>query len=668
MPNHRTSLPSVGGFGSDDTTERRPVSCERCKRRKCRCDRQTPSCQRCEAAGVACEYLDRRKPGFPTGQRQVLEDKISLAQAHNRPASAIPALNSDTSELSQTPMNLDPEEPPRQTTEQPPLATSTRTANITEQKPPMDLVVSLVSLFFRHIHTWLPFLSAQRVFDEMGSTQEPSLLHYALFGVSLPFSFDSRLNQQSADAFWKYSKRRIFIEILEEPSYTALEALTVLVLDLSGMTNGPQVWGALAVATKLALQLKPDNRHVFRASTGAPTDEPLVRPDQIHQHRLFWAIYALDCYISMTTSHPSELTDSHFREFLYTREVSWRDPQDIRLLMTPQGQTQPKQPHETGATATPRLIFSYQLELLEISKRLHAVYVDYITLPIEETGSSDWLQRFVGCSTRLSEWFQTLPQCLHLDTSNQPQTSTHRTLPSALMLHAYYHASTIYLNGLMAFPFEESLYAQRLDFRKDSQDTCMRSVESMVEICSSATDKVRDSLGWPFAWSVWVAARYLLVSEYNGCCQSPQYFDILLQSVKKMARYWQISRKYWLLLHQAETELRNSRLSGNRTQSGVLPSLVDLRIATCDLEDKFRADPFLHETQVAGEQTTTSYENPAGFEASLRNTDLQSSLPTEPYFSLSGQESSNWFTVPLFALSTYQQSPGSFGSADGFNA
>lgn len=142
----------------------------------------------------------------------------------------------------------------------------------------------------------------------------------------MPFSYYSRLDKQSCDSYWKYSKRRILVEVFEEPSYNALEALTVLVLDLSSMTNGAQVWSALAVALSLAVQLRTVGPCIFRTSTNNRSSERFSTWDQIYRHRLFWAIYALDCYVSMTTCHVTELLDRHVEYFGSSREWVWREP------------------------------------------------------------------------------------------------------------------------------------------------------------------------------------------------------------------------------------------------------------------------------------------------------------------------------------------------------
>ncbi|KAF5675538.1 positive regulator of purine utilization [Fusarium heterosporum] len=237
-----------------------------------------------------------------------------------------------------------------------PAATWTRTQAIKERIPPPDLVLSLSSLFFRHIHPWLPFLDPRRVFSDIATQDEPTLLCYALFGVSLPFCFDSRLDQASSDAFWKYSKRRIFVEALEEPSYSSLEALTILTLDLSGITNGPQCWGALAIVTKLAVQLRDAGGRSLRVSTEEG-------PRHVSRWRLFWAIYALDCYITITTGHPSVLLDCHVHHFLPTQTFTWNEGQSTP---TPSQSAEPSSP----TSLTPSIIFNYKLDLLSLSRKI----------------------------------------------------------------------------------------------------------------------------------------------------------------------------------------------------------------------------------------------------------------------------------------------------------
>lgn len=516
-------------------------------------------------------------------------------------------------------------------------ATHERTRNIKESQPPTDLVMSLTSLYFRHIHPWFPFLDLQRVCADMGSMDEPSLLYYALFGVSLPYSFDSRLNQVSSDSFWKYSKRRIFVDVLEEPSYSSLEVLTVLVLDLSGMTHGPQVWGALAAATRLGVQLRNTDGLVIRTSTAAASNESLSDSDRVFRQRLFWAIYSLDCYICITTDHTSTLSDEHVEYFLPARRQVWCE----NAL------------ESSEATPTPASVFSYQLELFDLSRTVHKVAVRYMTLQDEEEVIAAWLIDFQNISSQLGAWIQTLPPRLLWNESvtEQPLKSAR---PALFMLHGYFHGLMIYLSSLMAVPAHGSLQSEaHSEIRLQCQQRCMRSVDLLNRVVRKATNQISDKLGWPFAWSVWIAARCLVAFRFTAGSSEPQTTDTLALFVgflDRMGRFWQISSTYARLLRQAISELSQGTIP---EQASVLGLMADMRAATCNLEDQSRPDPMLHGTVVRS-QSAPNYEYPYFMDVERANT-LLSVFPQDICFDMAQQTSDNWFRVPLFASSAYQQ-------------
>lgn len=52
------------------------VSCELCKLRKVKCDRNQPSCGWCARNGQLCEYKERKKPGLRAGYGKELEQRL----------------------------------------------------------------------------------------------------------------------------------------------------------------------------------------------------------------------------------------------------------------------------------------------------------------------------------------------------------------------------------------------------------------------------------------------------------------------------------------------------------------------------------------------------------------------------------------------------------------
>ena len=580
-------------------------------------------------AGVLCTYTGRRKPGFPAGHRQYLQDKISGLCA------CLLRSWTDTSYLGMLEVELQMLRGPLATQQEaaaspqqsrfqedsaclpttheetsehlPESATLERTRKLVAQAPPADLAFSAISFSFRHIHPWLPFLGPQRVFAEAMALGNPPPLHYALFGVSIPYSSDPRLDRYSSDCFWMYCKRRTFVDILEEPSLQSLEALTILVLDLSGITNGPQVWGALSLAVKFSAQLRFMVNRVFRTSAEDTVQDSSENEDT-RRKRLFWAIYALDSYITITTANRSDLHDVDLVEhFMVSRKETWRGSSDSSPFDVGDDQEE-RSPCNNPTFATPSIVFSYQLELLDLARRVHNFHLDRPANPTHAQGFY-WGRDLTSSSVDLSKWSQSLPTYLGLNYDHEQRLSMGHALPELVMLHAYYHALVIHLHGLAAYPPDEACRAQLADFTYQSQRLCCQSIASLVKLASGLDTSLHDRFGWPFIWSLWTACRYLLVCNRTENLADLSAFQMLLDCLKLSTRHWQIGTKYWRLLSQAATELAASRaaqLAGWRRElvaQHVLSAVTDLRIPTSDVEDQTRPDPMVRTTAIEIETT-----------------------------------------------------------------
>ena len=515
-------------------------------------------------------------------------------------------------------------------------ATSTRTNLIRAQQPPADLVISMASLYFRHIHPWFPFLNVQRVCAEMVTADEPALTYLALFGAALPFSYDSRLDKKSSDAYWKYSKRRILLEAIEEPSYNSLEALTILALDISGMTHGPQVWGPIAVAIKHAVHLRSVRGQVLRTSAGKSDCDPPSDVESVYRERLFWAIYALDCYVVITTAQKSGLSDDHVEYFLGTRDSVWGEPSSTSL--------------------TADTVFRYQLGLCDLSRHIHSLYLQYIEL---REGGQDilaWFGQFQDISASLTDWtVRSLPDSMRLHPSRSTMT---RDVSLLAMLHLFTHGLTIHLHGLMAYPGIDALDSPAYEgARAENRNCCLLSIETMTKILAHLTGQTTDRLPWPAAWSAWVASRYLLVEASYGAQLKTDFYNVLSQFIDKMSSHWQIVCKYRWLLRRAVTELApNGMPSYVQRRTSVLASLRDFSNPTSDLEDHFRADPML---------LTKILSNPDISADLASTTDQSGSDPLSGFagapdtmsdteYVLSGPACDQWFAMPLFASSAHE--------------
>ncbi|KAL4767145.1 hypothetical protein BDW60DRAFT_212246 [Aspergillus nidulans var. acristatus] len=629
--------------GSSSAPRKKNTACERCKRRKIKCNRQYPMCHKCAEARASCEYLGKKKPGFSAGLRQSLEAKISKLEMDLEALRGSSQSSGAAESLMPKPRDAASEDAPQQALslrsssgDSPFTPTATRTNLIRAEQPPADLVVSLASLYFRHIHPWFPFLNVHRVWAEMTTMDDPTLLYLALFGAALPFSYDSRLDKRSSNAYWKYSKRRIMLEAMEEPSYSSLEALTILVLDISGMTHGPQVWGPMALAIKHAVHLRTVRGHVLRTSASGNDCEPPSDEENIYRERLFWAIYAIDCYVTITTGQRSQLSDEQVQHFLGTRDSVWKE--------------------QTLAQMTANTVFQYQLDLCDLSRLVHRVYLKYTELGEHGEDGLAWSAQFQAVAAHLNDWAnQTFPASTGLAPGQPPST---RETPSLTIIHLFIHGLIIHLHSLMAYPALDTMNSPAYESaRSESQTDCLLSIDAMTRILVQLTDQTTDKLGWPAAWCAWVAARYLIVEASYWAELKHDLYHVLSQFIDKMSSHWQVVGKYRRLLQRAILEL-GSNDPPSRLQQGtsVLPTMRDFRVPVSDLEDRFRADPILLAEAIGSTNGPPGLIMPAdgGESDNLSAMSVAHDRIYETEYALSGQAGGQWFALPLFGSSAAQ--------------
>ncbi|KAK1148195.1 hypothetical protein N8T08_010840 [Aspergillus melleus] len=470
---------------------------------------------------------------------------------------------------------------------------------------------------------------------------DPTVLYLALFGAALPFSYDSRLDTRSSDAYWKYSKRQIM-----------LEALTILVLDISGMTHGPQVWGPMALATKHAVHLRNVRGGVRSISVISNDSQSPSDDNSIHRERLFWAIYALDCYVTITTAQRSQLIDEDVQHFFSTCDSVWKE--------------------RTPASLDESTVLRYQLDLYDLSRLVHRVYLAYRELEEYDDELVPWFTQFESISAHLNDWTtRVLPPSISLAPS---QSFKAWLTPPLIMFHLFIHGLTIHLHGLVAYPALDSMNSPAYEnARLESRSYCLLSIDGIARILAQLSDRETDKLGWPAAWSAWIAARYLLVEASYVTELKEELYHILSQFIGKMSTHWQVVDKYRRLLQRAVSELASNGLAeSSALQQGksVLALMKDLRVPVSNLEDQFRVDPMGLAKGFGQIDIPAGLAIPVGGHGNGPVSDkvAEQDMICSTEYSLPDQECDQWFALPLFASSAYQPHPFTAPSQAGSSA
>lgn len=318
-----------------------------------------------------------------------------------------------------------------------------------EDLPPYDLLYSLVDLFFKHVNTWCPILHRRTTFDALfgpSSLEEVDrVLLHAIVATTLRFSTDPRLTAERKEKYHLVSKQKVLLYGMETSSVKALQAMVILALDLCGTSNGPPGWNILAIiarsAVQLGLSIEATSPAISPRFPSIYTLRAMVLPESNNwieeetRRRLFWMVYILDRYATLTTAFDFALDEREIdrklpcRDDLFARnaavETRWFHADE-------RGDRGIDRPENLGS-------FSYYVEVMGILSMIHK----FLKKPVDIGALSDveaWQSEYRQLDSILSIWKNSLPKDF-ASTARLFDSSVSNKLVNCgwVMLHATYH-------------------------------------------------------------------------------------------------------------------------------------------------------------------------------------------------------------------------------------
>ncbi|KAK7960903.1 C6 transcription factor [Apiospora saccharicola] len=465
--------------------------------------------------------------------------------------------------------------------------------------PPYDLLYALADLYFKHINTWCPILHRKTTLDALfgpsALDETDRILLHAIVATTLRYSTDTRLTDERRQHYHGVSKNRVLLYGLEHSSVKVLQALVILALDLCGSGNGPPGWNIMALITRSVVQLglavesnsfsvSPNYSSIYTLRAML-LPEPRDFVEDESRRRLFWMIYLLDRYATIATAFEFALDDKEIDRTLPCRDDLWIKNQkvDTRWFQTqdypsdlPDHDT--NRPENLGA-------FSYYIEILGILSKIHK----FLKQPVDISALSDveqWQMRYKQLDNLLTSWKFGLPGDFgNMAKLYQPNSS--KTLSCTwVMLHATYHTAVIRLHSSAAYPttrspiFTPSLIASQ---------HCHGAVENIAALGEFVVNNgLLNKLGPPFAFTLWVAARLLLVHGSTVEHKLSPQIQFLVDALREMGRHWPVAGRYCELLQRVLDEHADSENALGTTGERVTPSsvkiLADMRRTAFDLD------------------------------------------------------------------------------------
>lgn len=315
--------------------------------------------------------------------------------------------------------------------------------------PPYDLLYALADLYFKHINTWCPILHRRSTLDALfgpASLDEADrILLHAIVATTLRFSTDARLTQDKKERFHSASKQKVLLYGLENSSVRALQALVILALDLCGSSNGPPGWNLLALITRSAVQLG------LSVEVNSPVMDPrypsiytlraMILPgastwiEDESRRRLFWMVYVLDRYSTITTAFDFALDEKEIDRRLPCRDDLFSRNQPVETKWFGRKERQERgteKPENLGS-------FSYYIEIVGILSQIH----QFLKKPVDIGALEDvekWQAEYRDLNAALESWKHSLPR-EYGNTARLFDSSSGNKIVNCgwVMLHATYH-------------------------------------------------------------------------------------------------------------------------------------------------------------------------------------------------------------------------------------
>ncbi|RYP35435.1 hypothetical protein DL767_003842 [Monosporascus sp. MG133] len=465
--------------------------------------------------------------------------------------------------------------------------------------PPYDLLYALADLYFKHINTWCPILHRKTTLDSLfgPSTLDETdrILLHAIVATTLRYSTDPRLTEERRRHYHAISKQKVLLYGIENSSVKSLQAMVILALDLCGDSNGPPGWNIMALITRSVVQIglavESNSFSVSPNYTSIYTLRAMILPEpkdfieEESRRRLFWMIYLLDRYATVATAFEFALDDKEVDRTLPCRDDLWIKNQKVETRWfhanghpsdTPDHDV--NKPENLGA-------FSYYIEILGILTKIHK----FLKQPVDISALSDveqWQMRYKELDNLLTSWKFGLPgEYGNMAKLFQPGSS--KSLNSAwVMLHATYHTAVIRLHSSAAYPTTRSpIFTPSYS----ASQRCHGAVENIAALAEFVVQNgMLNKLGPPFAFTLWVAARLLLVHGSTVEHKLSPQIGFLVDTLREMGRYWPVAARYCELLQRVLDEHSDSERAVGQTGERVTPSsvriLADMRRTAFDLD------------------------------------------------------------------------------------
>ncbi|KAH8895560.1 hypothetical protein GQ53DRAFT_820385 [Thozetella sp. PMI_491] len=555
--------------------QRRMLSkaCESCKSRKSRCNSKRPQCDTCRKKGVTCVYRERGQPGLPPGYGKVVNHRLAVLESsvekieqslqavlqhvcggatgtipHMQPlqldhpaqgAAQQPQTWQQPESSPEVPL-LTPSQSQCAEPLNPPLSFNGLEAGTTPSGtglPPGEILEELVALYFEIVYPWLPLFNEQYFMENAGIPGRQTLLH-GIVVLAFRHWRKELPSVEVRDAYVKASRAHILLETVDTCSLLATQALCLLAVDAIGQGPGHRAWNIMVMLNSAASQLglarsswpvAVEDKASLVRNEEPEDDLDIYSIEAEERRRLFWVIFALDRFSSVSHGRPGAIDMNTIRLPYPIHDQAWGQPAELEWFQVA-ASTTAKHTHQ------PTNMWHHNIDLLVFLERANELLVQPVNLSLPGH-SQEWQSSFRRLDSSLTSWYENLPQ----EVRHPPTTFD----PMWVMAHGTFHLIRIRMYIIAAFPPTTSPY---LKPSSTARSRFRRAIRDISSLAASIQPHELDQLGPMFAIVLWVAARGLVLlwttGYENTYASVPADLESLLSSLRRLAIRWPSAQRY----------------------------------------------------------------------------------------------------------------------------
>ncbi|KAH8705734.1 putative C6 transcription factor [Talaromyces proteolyticus] len=580
-------------------------ACQSCRRKKAKCDREQP-CTQCVRFNVDCLYDDGRlKPGLRAGAVEQLQHRVETLEnmfigqgllwqkiwnsinPSSRECCANPSSfdqyrqqvkdsflqmtpGDEESPLEENNGEQDGEESCQQdaypvkrrktisqskSTE---LATPSAHTLSDHDLPSREIMNELVEFYFANVHHWIPILHVKKfrlqIQTSEGWESATQILH-AIVATCICLvkcvdvgSYETRVQMAAV------SRQKVILSSMESFSVENLQALVIIAFNTIGSGRGPSAWSIVGSMTRTVEQLQlsveePEEDRSTKKGEYLIRRMVFLQPTKTwwqaeERRRLFWAVFLMDRFCSVSTGWNLSLTSADVRRRLPCEGALWEKehevlapffgitdkscfPGSIPTLVDNQLKDNLEQDAVGG--------FAYCIEATESLTLVINFFVHHALDLKDAQNAQVWLMRFKELDLRLVQWKLFLP----------PKWRTASVLnddgvvdPNLTLAHITHNTAVILLHQSIAYPPPHWKNSPVRLPSNVSVDTC---IEAATEIAATGHHFLHHSpiLTNPqFSFCLFIAGRMLLAHCRYTSVPIPDQLDTIVSNLSEISRRW----------------------------------------------------------------------------------------------------------------------------------